>query len=130
MCFFFFKQKTAYELRISDWSSDVCSSDLFGTRVDQMPRLATGLLDEQHQPDDLDAAAGTAGTAAEERDQHQQQRGEQWPAARVGDCKTGAGAIRDDREQTFADGAAQRSEERRVGQGGVRTGRSGWATEH
>src|SRR3546814_2316350 len=29
MCgFFFFKQKTAYEVRISDWSSDVCSSDL------------------------------------------------------------------------------------------------------
>src|SRR3546814_9295260 len=32
--FFFFKQKTAYEMRISDWSSDVCSSDLWriGTR--------------------------------------------------------------------------------------------------
>src|SRR3546814_3651668 len=28
--FFFFKQKTAYEMRISDWSSDVCSSDLVG----------------------------------------------------------------------------------------------------
>src|SRR3546814_4560621 len=28
MCFFFFKQKTAYDMRISDWSSDVCSSDL------------------------------------------------------------------------------------------------------
>src|SRR3546814_13394124 len=28
---FFFKQKTAYEMRISDWSSDVCSSDLFST---------------------------------------------------------------------------------------------------
>src|SRR3546814_18647521 len=28
--FFFFKQKTAYEMRISDWSSDVCSSDLGG----------------------------------------------------------------------------------------------------
>src|SRR3546814_4162012 len=28
MVFFFFKQKTAYEMRISDWSSDVCSSDL------------------------------------------------------------------------------------------------------
>src|SRR3546814_11399146 len=28
MCFFVFKQKTAYEMRISDWSSDVCSSDL------------------------------------------------------------------------------------------------------
>src|SRR3546814_7454330 len=27
-CFFFFKQKTAYDMRISDWSSDVCSSDL------------------------------------------------------------------------------------------------------
>src|SRR3546814_7815815 len=30
MCIFFFKQKTAYEMRISDWSSDVCSSDLSG----------------------------------------------------------------------------------------------------
>src|SRR3546814_5182466 len=29
-CVFFFKQKTAYEMRISDWSSDVCSSDLNG----------------------------------------------------------------------------------------------------
>src|SRR3546814_6360028 len=28
ICYFFFKQKTAYEMRISDWSSDVCSSDL------------------------------------------------------------------------------------------------------
>src|SRR3546814_1235399 len=28
LCFFFFKQKTAYEMRISDWSSGVCSSDL------------------------------------------------------------------------------------------------------
>src|SRR3546814_3164648 len=31
VCVFFFKQKTAYEMRISDWSSDVCSSDLLGT---------------------------------------------------------------------------------------------------
>src|SRR3546814_3471672 len=31
--FFFFKQKTAYEMRISDWSSDVCSSDLFEIAV-------------------------------------------------------------------------------------------------
>src|SRR3546814_2039220 len=31
MFFFFFKQKTAYEMRISDWSSDVCSSDLMTT---------------------------------------------------------------------------------------------------
>src|SRR3546814_3417195 len=31
--FFFFKQKTAYEMRISDWSSDVCSSDLGARRA-------------------------------------------------------------------------------------------------
>src|SRR3546814_7728327 len=31
--FFFFKQKTAYEMRISDWSSDVCSSDLHVARL-------------------------------------------------------------------------------------------------
>src|SRR3546814_3372629 len=37
MYFFFFKQKTAYEMRISDWSSDVCSSDLTGV-------LAIGFL--------------------------------------------------------------------------------------
>src|SRR3546814_8299627 len=34
MFVFFFKQKTAYEMRISDWSSDVCSSDLLSPRVD------------------------------------------------------------------------------------------------
>src|SRR3546814_4139028 len=33
LCFFFFKQKTAYEMRISDWSSDVCSSDLLISRM-------------------------------------------------------------------------------------------------
>src|SRR3546814_5352328 len=33
MFVFFFKQKTAYELRISDWSSDVCSSDLDALRA-------------------------------------------------------------------------------------------------
>src|SRR3546814_4268786 len=50
MCFFFFffKQKTAYEMRISDWSSDVCSSDLalddhaaqFDSKGIQIPQLA------------------------------------------------------------------------------------------
>src|SRR3546814_14773653 len=33
MLFFFFKQKTAYDMRISDWSSDVCSSDLIVARA-------------------------------------------------------------------------------------------------
>src|SRR3546814_1145903 len=35
---FFFKQKTAYEMRISDWSSDVCSSDLLPARARTRPR--------------------------------------------------------------------------------------------
>src|SRR3546814_6476062 len=34
-CVFFFKQKTAYEMRISDWSSDVCSSDLLPDELAQ-----------------------------------------------------------------------------------------------
>src|SRR3546814_5425488 len=37
--FFFFKQKTAYEMRISDWSSDVCSSDL-ADGIERHRRLA------------------------------------------------------------------------------------------
>src|SRR3546814_11458225 len=71
LLFFFFKQKTAYEMRISDWSSDVCSSDLFFAAIsarftqhldcgrdiaqaeietlrrDRMQRLR-GVADEQH----------------------------------------------------------------------------------
>src|SRR3546814_18571065 len=43
---FFFKQKTAYELRISDWSSDVCSSDL---RVHRRPGQA-GRADKRKGP--------------------------------------------------------------------------------
>src|SRR3546814_3449176 len=35
--FFFFKQKTAYEMRISDWSSDVCSSDLTPVAIAAAP---------------------------------------------------------------------------------------------
>src|SRR3546814_14035181 len=42
-CFFFFKQKTAYEMRISDWSSDVCSSDL-DDYVEQLEALFGGRL--------------------------------------------------------------------------------------
>src|SRR3546814_2330614 len=49
--FFFFKQKTAYEMRISDWSSDVCSSDL-------VHRLARG---QHHRGDE----------PRERRDHHQ-----------------------------------------------------------
>src|SRR3546814_5438206 len=42
---FFFKQKTAYEMRISDWSSDVCSSDLSGDNRLSKEELKYGLAD-------------------------------------------------------------------------------------
>src|SRR3546814_9130231 len=46
LCFFFFKQKTAYEMRISDWSSDVCSSDLIWTQTAQssLSRISRSIL--------------------------------------------------------------------------------------
>src|SRR3546814_2078136 len=45
--FFFFKQKTAYEMRISDWSSDVCSSDLECFQQAASDRAAAGQGDTQ-----------------------------------------------------------------------------------
>src|SRR3546814_4064478 len=52
--FCFFKQKTAYEMRISDWSSDVCSSDLRerqqAEQVDRRQRIGRGqILDPQRE---------------------------------------------------------------------------------
>src|SRR3546814_3700509 len=57
--FFFFKQKTAYEMRISDWSSDVCSSDLSvaassgktggGTRLRALRVVGAGLESASHR---------------------------------------------------------------------------------
>src|SRR3546814_6866888 len=58
---FFFKQKTAYEMRISDWSSDVCSSDLFrdagGAPVHPQREMLIGPF----------GAANTAGTIPDGR---------------------------------------------------------------
>src|SRR3546814_5026060 len=45
---FFFKQKTAYEMRISDWSSDVCSSDLLLERFSDLPGRRCISHDEYH----------------------------------------------------------------------------------
>src|SRR3546814_1361792 len=52
--YFLFKQKTAYEMRISDWSSDVCSSDLVLGGLRHCKRVRPGL------PDDADAHSGHA----------------------------------------------------------------------
>src|SRR3546814_5362436 len=54
--FFFFKQKTAYEMRISDWSSDVCSSDLMVSAAEQhaqQVRESVSGLHEQAQEEIL-----------------------------------------------------------------------------
>src|SRR3546814_10509635 len=75
--FFFFKQKTAYEMRISDWSSDVCSSDL--RKIRSLWNETKGSYDEKvhdcNRRAGLDLGSGT-GTIAR-----------QWPAdwrARIG----------------------------------------------
>src|SRR3546814_1970556 len=57
LSFFFFKQKTAYEMRISDWSSDVCSSDLdlcLSVRLSfavQPAAVPTGLVSQSRSAD-------------------------------------------------------------------------------
>src|SRR3546814_16843211 len=70
ICVFFFKQKTAYEMRISDWSSDVCSSDLSPpVGVDLLRQLhSVGRVHrperaDRHRPE-LDGGGARAGAAA------------------------------------------------------------------
>src|SRR3546814_1781659 len=109
MICFVFKQKTAYEMRISDWSSDVCSSDLYsrvdvGNRIARLERIAPFFASDAH-----DAA---------------ERLGDQIESAFVGirACAPVAG-----------DGAinqAWRSEERRVGKECVSTCRSRWSPYH
>src|SRR3546814_9915685 len=75
LCFFFFKQKTAYEMRISDWSSDVCPSDLtqrfFGDGMIsaarfRRARLAAGVelefLKQPYRDAGWDQVIGSSGT--------------------------------------------------------------------
>src|SRR3546814_3176500 len=86
----FFKRKTAYEMRISDWSSDVCSSDLRvhaeGRRLDQ-DRIAAGAAERAHQQvDRLVAAAADQqlfGPHAVERRQRLDQRRRLWVGVAV-----------------------------------------------
>src|SRR3546814_7504559 len=68
-CFVFFKQKTAYEMRISDWSSDVCSSDL--SERDRCTFVERGGARPQHRLDagerNIPAAAGHVDDIAADR---------------------------------------------------------------
>src|SRR3546814_5253666 len=101
--FFFFKQKTAYEMRISDWSSDVCSSDLGkgeqGARVGDVRKL----------PD-----------REEGREQRHRDPGEDRDDMRGVEFRVN---LRKRLRQ-------QRSEERRVGKECVSTCRSRWSPYH
>src|SRR3546814_16728802 len=101
--FFFFKQKTAYEMRISDWSSDVCSSDLLVGlgATDPLPHLS---------------ATGRVELTDPVIDGPVRQPGRVRPVAR--------------RQGVVQRVDVSRSEERRVGKEGVSTCRSRWSPYH
>src|SRR3546814_3718462 len=125
LCCFFFKQKTAYEMRISDWSSDVCSSDLVAghhqlrhqvlehraaPREQRRVAVDVGQQAPQSEPRVLrQLAPGDADEAAQPRLGRQQV-----VVARV--CAMLVDVVR--------------SEERRVGKEWVSTCRSRWSTYH
>src|SRR3546814_15547046 len=98
LCFFFFKQKTAYEMRMSDWSSDVCSSDL---RPCAAPRAT------RYWPD------ASSGCWVKERTSRAIPSRSSCAAVAQGGVSNGL--------------SAGRSEERRVGNEGVSTCRSRWS---
>src|SRR3546814_10345638 len=110
--FFFFKQKTAYEMRISDWSSDVCSSDL--RCCGSMPRATRARVkapvpapNSRHGPDDGSMPRVMAAARRE-------LEGQMAPMV--------LGLARQARRK--------RSEERRVGEVCVSTSSSRWSPYH
>src|SRR3546814_5871330 len=106
--FLFFKQKTAYELRISDWSSDVCSSDLLQRKVGTNVVVDLRLKDIK-----------------EPRESDIWLRGAIGPRMVYSTNLDAARRACDRRMVTFAHTA--RSDERRVGKEGVSTCRSWWS---
>src|SRR3546814_3926225 len=100
--FFFFKQKTADEMRISDWSSDVCSSDLLGdARVIESVKGIALLAQRIEGPDDV------------------------LDGNRLAVVPPGVAV-----QGEFDPGTVLRSEERRVGKECVSTCRSRWSPYH
>src|SRR3546814_17306331 len=126
--FFFFKQKTAYEMRISDWSSDVCSSDLVealhpgdargrGERLPLPPLRPHQGLVEEGLPADRGRRVGA-----------QPQPGELLRRRRAGRLHSGQPHPR--HQLLSGPDAPGRSEERRVGNACVSTCRSRWSPYH
>src|SRR3546814_12971153 len=111
MDFFFFKQKTAYEMRISDWSSDVCSSDLKAVRRGYVVlRGCVAVI-----------CPGPLHQGPPRRDSQPGRRRHSAPRAPLTDVRL----FRPDRSPR-----PERSEERRVGKECVSTCRSGWSPDH
>src|SRR3546814_10736685 len=106
----FFKQKTAYEMRISDWSSDVCSSDLADCSPESGPARLGFRKGGKEGEKNLGKNQSGAGARA--------------PAC----SRNGQGDLYERFKSTRgADGGGARSEERRVGTEVVRTCRyRGW----
>src|SRR3546814_7623427 len=102
--FFFFKQQTAYEMRISDWSSDVCSSDLAAGEPGMRVALTNARI-MVHQP-----SGGARGMAS--------------------DIEIQAKEILRIRKRMNDLYVQYRSEERRVGKECVSTCRSRWSPYH
>src|SRR3546814_1486299 len=102
LCVFFFKQKTAYEMRISDWSSDVCSSDLTSSGTWTKPTGCRAALVEE-----VGSGGGGGGSDSANR--------------------TGGGGAAGGYVRKMID---VRSEERRVGKECVSTCRSRWSPDH
>src|SRR3546814_11941482 len=105
--FFFFKQKTAYEMRISDWSSDVCSSDLLVAKMNQGQRPSRTVRLQAY-----DMLVAT----------NRQTSGEGY--------RLMADALTRLRGTTVRTNIQTRSEERRVGKECVSTCRSRWSPYH
>src|SRR3546814_19691541 len=108
--FFFFKQKTAYEMRISDWSSDVCSSDLFLAHLAELAIAASEIEDGGEVKRLVDAQRGFIS-------QHMLVWVPRWADD----------VVRHARTDLYR---GVRSEERRVGKECVSTCRSWWSAFH
>src|SRR3546814_12640365 len=129
--FFFFKQKTAYEMRISDWSSDVCSSDLLLRlrRIFEALHLRGEFVDLRHHRRIASGNGRPLELEAVDRGrrnfgQHLERHGDLGIlAARIVVAQGNRGLQRG--AQLFL-----RSEERRVGKECVSTCRSRWAPDH
>src|SRR3546814_9923371 len=124
-CLFFFKQKTAYELRISDWSSDVCSSDLLSEKSASWMVEGIG---EDFLPTISDFSRVKKAYAISDKESFLAARELLEKEGILGGSSTGtllAAALRYCREQT----TPKRSEARSVGKECVSTCRYRWSPD-